>query len=91
MNWVSSSSLPNRFPQNAQPEMGPEREIRTFQEGVRASLMEAGFSIRPELWPVACRYGAMALNSTLRAPQDESCSRWDFKSDDAGRGESHVM
>ena len=57
MGWISSSSLPNRFPHNAQL----EREIRTFQEGVRASFLEAGFSIRPELWPVACRYGAMAL------------------------------
>ena len=32
-----------------------ERLIRTFQEGVRASFLEAGFSIRPELWPVACQ------------------------------------
>ena len=32
----------------------------------------------------------MALNLTLRAPQDESCSRWDFNNDDAGRDESHV-
>ena len=75
MGWISSSSLPNRFPLNAQL----EREIRTFQEGVRASFLEAGFSICPELWPVACRYGAMALNLTLRAPQDKSCSRWDFQ------------
>ena len=43
--WISSSSLPNRFPHNAQL----EREIRTFQEGVRSSFLEAGFSIRPEL------------------------------------------
>ena len=86
MGWNSSSSLPNRFPHNAQL----EREIGTFQEGVRSSFLEAGFSIRPELWPVACRYGAMAMNLTLRAPQDESCSRWDFNNDDAGRDENHV-
>ena len=30
MGWISSSSLPNRFPHNAQL----EREIRSFQEGV---------------------------------------------------------
>ena len=86
MGWNASSSLPNRFPHNAQL----EREIGTFQEGVRSSFLEAGFSIRPELWPVACRYGAMAMNLTLRAPQDESCSRWDFNNDDAGRDENHV-
>ena len=86
MGWISSSSLPNRFPHNAQL----EREIRSFQEGVRSSFLEAGFSIRPELWPVACRFGAMAMNLTLRSPQDESRSRWDFNNDDAGREESHV-
>ena len=32
----------------------------------------------------------MALNLTLRAPQDESCSRWEFNNDNAGRDESHV-
>ena len=43
------------------------------------------------MWRVACRYGAiLALNLTLRAPQDESCSRWDFNNDDAGRDESHA-
>ena len=83
MGWISSSSIPNRFPHNAQL----EREIRTFQEGVRASFLEAGFSIRPELWPVACRYGSMALNLTLPSPSDESKSRWDFVIEDAGREE----
>ena len=86
MGWISSPSLPNRFPHNAQL----EREIRTFQEGVRASFLEAGFSIRPELWPIACRYGSMALNLTLPSPADESCSRWDFMSNDAGRDEIPV-
>ncbi|OLP93635.1 hypothetical protein AK812_SmicGene24425 [Symbiodinium microadriaticum] len=86
MGWISSPSLPNRFPHNAQL----EREIRTFQEGVRASFLEAGFSIRPELWPIACRYGSMALNLTLPSPADESCNRWVFMNDDAGRDEVPV-
>ena len=51
MGCVPPASIPNRFPRNAQ--LG--REIRTFQEGSRASFLRAGFSMRPELWPVACR------------------------------------
>ena len=57
-----------------------ERGIRSFEEGVRAVFMNAGFSIRPQLWPAACKYGAMALNLTYSgsAPQDKSLTRWDF-------------
>ena len=36
IDWISSSSIPNRFPHNAQL----EREIRIFQEDVCISLIE---------------------------------------------------
>ena len=48
MGWISSPSLPNRFPHNAQL----EREIRTFQEGVRASFLEAGFRFALSFGPL---------------------------------------
>ena len=35
-----------------------------------ASFLEAGFSVRPELWLVACRY--TALNLSLPAPGDDT-------------------
>ena len=81
LGWIWSSSIPNRFPHNSQL----EREIRTFQEGVRSSFLEAGFSVRPELWTVACCYGSTAMNLTLPAPEDSERSRWDFMTSDAGR------
>ena len=74
LGWIPTPSLPNRFPHNSQH----EREIRSFQEGVRSSFLEAGFAIRPELWPIACKYGSMALNLSHASPADSSLSRWDF-------------
>ena len=71
LGWIHCPSLPNTFPHNSQM----EREIRSFEEGVRSVFLNAGFSIRPQLWPAACKYGAMALNS---APQEKSLTRWDF-------------
>ena len=74
LGWLHMPSLPNRFPHNSQL----EREIRSFQEGVRSSFLEAGFAVRPELWPVACRYGSMAMNLSHPAPLESDLSRWDF-------------
>ena len=74
LGWIHCPSLPNRFPHNSQM----EREIRSFEEGVRSVFLNAGFSIRPQLWPAACKYGAMALNLTYAAPQDKDLTRWDF-------------
>ena len=74
LGWIPTPSLPNRFPHNSQH----EREIRSFQEGVRSSFLEAVFAIRPELWPVACKYGSMALSLSHASPADSSLSRWDF-------------
>ena len=73
LGWLPQPSLPNRFPHNAQH----ERAIRSFQEGVHAAFLEAGFAVRQELWPVACRFGAMALNMAHPSPQDSALSRWD--------------
>ena len=72
-SWVGFTdslplSLPSKFPHNSQM----EREIRSFEEGVRS------VAIRPQLWPAACKYGAMALNLTAASPQDKSLTRWDF-------------
>ena len=74
LGWLHMPSLPNRFPHNSQL----EREIRSFQEGVRSSFLEAGFAVRPELWTVACRYGSMAMNFSHPAPLESDLSRWDF-------------
>ena len=74
LGWIHCPSLPNRFRHNSQM----EREIRSFEEGVRSVFLNAGFSIRPQLWPAACKYGAMALNLTYAAPQDKNLTRWDF-------------
>ena len=74
LGWIPCPSLPNRFPHNSQL----EREIRSFEEGGRTVFLNAGFSIRPQLWPAACMYGAMALNLTYAAPQDKDLTRWDF-------------
>ena len=46
-----------------------KREIRDLQDGVRSSFLEAGFSIRSELWPIARRDGAIALNLSRAAAQ----------------------
>ena len=74
LSWIHCPSLPNRFPHNSQM----EREIRSFEEGVRSVFLNAGFAIRPQLWPAACKYGAMDLNLTAASRQDESLTRWDF-------------
>ena len=67
LGWIHCPSLPNRFPHNSQM----EREIRSFEEGVRSVFLNA-------LWPAACKYGAMAINLTYAAPQDKNLTRWDF-------------
>ena len=36
--------------------------MRSFEETVRCVHLAAGFSVRPELWPVSCRYAATALS-----------------------------
>ncbi|CAE6955300.1 GIP [Symbiodinium natans] len=74
LGWLHMPSLPNRFPHNSQL----EREIRSFQEGVRSSFLEAGFAVRPEFWTVACHYGSMAMNLSHPAPLESDLSRWDF-------------
>ncbi|CAJ1442287.1 unnamed protein product [Effrenium voratum] len=38
------------------------RDMRSFEETVRCAHLPAGFSVRPELWPVSCRYAATALS-----------------------------
>ena len=55
-----------------------EREIRSFEEGVRSVFLNTGFAIRPQLWLAACKCGAMALNLTAASPKDMSMTRWDF-------------
>ena len=72
LGWIPAPSL--QIPRSSQH----EREIRSFQEGVRSSFLEAGFAIRPDFWPVACRYGSMALKLSHSAPADSSFSRRDF-------------
>ena len=71
LGCIHCPSQHNRFPHNSQ--MG--REIRSFEQGV---FLNAGFAIRPQLWPGACKYGAMALNLTAASPQDKSLTRCDF-------------
>ena len=74
LGWIHCPSLPNRFLHNSQM----EREIRSFEEGVRSVFLNVGFAIRPQLGSAACKYGAMALNLTAASPQDKSLTRWDF-------------
>ena len=31
-----------------------------------------------QVWPAACKYGAMAINLTSASPQDKTLTRWDF-------------
>ena len=58
LSWIHCASLPNRFPHNSQM----EREIRSFEEGLRPVFLNAGFA----LLPAACKYGVLALNLPLR-------------------------
>ena len=74
LGWIHCPSLPNRFPHNSQM----EREICSFEGGVRSVFLNAGFLIRRQLWPAGCKYGAMALNLTYSAPQDKELTRCDF-------------
>ena len=74
LGWIHYPLLPNRFPRNSQM----DREIASVEEGMRFVLLNAGSSIRPQLWPAACKYGAMALNLTAAAPQDKNLTSWDF-------------
>ena len=36
--------------------------MRSFVETVRAVHLAAGFAVRPEVWPVSCKYAATALS-----------------------------
>ena len=74
LGWIRCPSRPNRFLHNSQM----EREIRSFEEGVRSVFLNAAFAGRPQLWPAACKYGAMSLNLTAASPQDKSLTRWEF-------------
>lgn len=68
--WLPEPSVPGRFPHNA----ALEREIRTFQEVCRSVFLQAGFAARPQLWPHACSYVAVAMSAFIKP--DDGETRW---------------
>ena len=58
LGWLPETSLPRRWPHNSQC----ERMIRTFEECCRCLHLQAGFAVFPRLWPITCRYAAIAIS-----------------------------
>ena len=58
LGWLPETSLPRRWPHNSRC----ERMIRTFEECCRCLHLQAGFATFPKLWPVTCRYAAIAIS-----------------------------
>ena len=48
-----------------------ERDIRTFQESVRATHLSAGFAAYPSLWPVTVQYCTVSLALGWNQPDVE--------------------
>ena len=60
-------SLENYFPHNSVL----ERDVRTYQEAVRATHIAAGFTLFPELWTVTCQYVSVSLALSRTQPQND--------------------
>ena len=60
------TSLENYFPHNA----SLERDVRTYQEAVRATHIAAGFTMFPELWTVTCQYVSVSLALSRAQPEN---------------------
>ena len=58
LGWLPETSLPRRWPHNSRC----ERAIRTFEECCRCLHLQGGFATFPKLWPVTCRYAAVAIS-----------------------------
>ena len=58
LGWLPETSLPRRWPHNARC----ERAIRSFEECCRCLHLQGGFATLPKLWPVTCRYAAVAIS-----------------------------
>ena len=58
LGWLPETALPRRWPHNSKF----ERMIRTFEECCRCLHLQAGFAMFPRLWPVTCRYAAIAIS-----------------------------
>ena len=58
LGWLPETSLPRRWPHNAKC----ERAIRSFEECCRCLHLQGGFAAFPKLWPVTCRYAAVAIS-----------------------------
>ena len=58
LGWLPETSLPRRWPHNAMC----ESIIPTFEECRRCLHLQAGFAMMPKLWPVTCRYAAVAIS-----------------------------
>ena len=58
LGWLPETSLPRRWPHNAKC----ERAIRSFEECCRCLHLQGGFATFPKLWPVTCRYAAVAIS-----------------------------
>ena len=58
LGWLPETALPRRWPHNSKC----ERMIQTFEECCRCLPLQAGFAVMPRLWPITCRYAAVAIS-----------------------------
>ena len=58
LGWLPETVLPRRWPHNSKC----ERMIRTLEECCRCPHLQAGVAMFPKLWPVTCRYAAIAMS-----------------------------
>ena len=82
-NWLPECSVPARFPHIL------EREMRTFQEIARSLFLQAGFAARPQLWPQACSYVAVAMSAFLK--DSEGKTRWELAFGREFRGPHYLL
>ena len=82
-NWLPEASVPARFPHIL------EREMRTFQEIARSLFLQAGFAARPQLWPQACSYVAVAMSAFLK--DSEGKTRWELAFGREFRGPHYLL
>ena len=77
LGWLPETSLPRRWPHNAKC----ERAIRSFEECCRCLHLQGGFATFPKLWPVTCRYAAVAI----------SISKWEKAFGTEFKGASYAL